>query len=57
MIIYINYLTIQLRPPSVLSVLAAINLLALQVLPNKSPPYEDISSNDDYFDCPQRVLL
>ena len=53
-IIYINYLTIQLRPPPVLSVLAAINLnlLVLPVLPDEPPPYEEISSNGDYFDHP-----
>ena len=52
MIIYINYLTIQSRPPPVLSVLAAINLLVLPVL-----PYEDTSSVDDYFDHLQSAIM
>ena len=52
--IYINYLTIQLRLPPVLSVLGTINLnlLVLLVLPDEPPPYEEISSNGDYFDHP-----
>ena len=45
-------MTIQLRPPPVLSVLAAINLLVLPVL-----PYEDKSSVDDYFDHLQSAIM
>ena len=54
-IIYIKYLTIQLRLPPVLSVLGTINLnlLVLLVLPDWPLPYQDISSNDVYFDHSQ----
>ena len=38
-----------LRPTSVLSAWAARNLLALPVLPEGSPPYEKISSNDESY--------
>ena len=45
-----------LKPTSVLSAWAAINPLALPVLPEGPPPYEEISSND-YFDCPQIAIM
>ena len=30
---------------------------ALPVLSEGSPPYEEISSNDAYFDCPQSAIM
>ena len=45
-----------LRPTSVLSAWAEINLLTLPVLPEGPPPYEEIPSND-YFDCPQSSIV
>ena len=45
-----------LRPTPVLSAWAAINPLALPVLPEGPPPYEEISSND-YFDRPQSAIM
>ena len=35
----------------------AKNLLVLPVLLEGPPPYEEISSNDDYFDHPQSVIM
>ena len=46
----------QLRPTPVLSAWAAINPLALPVLPEGPSPYDEISSNDDYFDHPQSAI-
>ena len=45
-----------LRPTPLLSAWAAINPLALPVLPEGPPPYEEISSND-YFDRPQSAIM
>ena len=45
-----------LRPTPVLSVCVAINLLALPVLPEGPPSYEEISSND-YFDHLQSAII
>ena len=50
-------MTIQLRPTPVLSAWASINPLALPVLPEGPPPYEEISSNDDYFDHLQSAMM
>ena len=46
-----------LRPTPLLSAWAAINPLVLPVLPEGSPPYEEISSNDNYFDRPQSAII
>ena len=49
-------MTIQLRPTPVLSAWASINPLALPVLPEGPPSYEEISSND-YFDHLQSAIM
>ena len=45
-----------LRPTPVLSAWAAMNPLALPVLPEGPLPYEEISSND-YFDHLQSAIM
>ena len=45
-----------LRPTPILSAWAALNPLALPVLPEGPPPYEEISSND-YFDHLQSAIM
>ena len=46
-----------LRQTPVVSAWASINPLVLPVLPEGPPPYEEISSNDDYFDRPQSAIM
>ena len=46
-----------LRQTPVVSAWVSINPLVLPVLPEGPPPYEEISSNDDYFDRPQSAIM